>query len=106
MGDESDATSHSILPPEEALRSEPGIMRGEPSAVLKAVALEIILGPTADHDLMNITLLRSAIAGLEANEDSRKSLDTFLREVQVCFCGSTRRESPDRELKSVIVCVF
>ena len=77
-----DTTSYSILSPGEALRSEPGIMSGEPTAVLKAVAFEILLlGP--ECQLLSLALMRSAIAALEANEGSRLALDTVLRGLQV-----------------------
>ena len=76
--------SGSILPPEEALRSEPGILSGEARAVLKAVAFRLILGADSfNHELLSLTLLRSAIAGLETNEGSRLALTSFLRELQV-----------------------
>ena len=76
--------SQRLLSPREALRSEPGLMRGEPKAVLKAVAFDIILGKDSkDHELLSLTLLRSAIAGLEANADSMLALDTVLRGFQV-----------------------
>ena len=75
---------HTLISPGDALRSEPGIMSGEPMAVLKVVAFEYILGrESADHELFSLTLLRSAIAGLEANEGSRLALDTVLRGLQV-----------------------
>ena len=73
-----------ILSPGDALRAQPGIMCGEPTAVLKAAAFEILLGHiSAASELLSLTLLRSAIAGLEANEGSRMALDIVLRGLQV-----------------------
>ena len=80
-GDEPDTVIWNILSPGDALRSEPGIMSGEPMAVLKAVAIDILLGD--ECELLSLTLLRSAIAGLEANEGSRMALDSILRRLQV-----------------------
>ena len=75
---------HSLLPPGEALRSVPGIMSGEPTAVLKAAAFELMIGENSvHHELLSLTLLRSAIAGLEANEGSRLALDAVLSGLQV-----------------------
>ena len=93
MGDDPGAMSYGILSPGEALRSEPGIMSGEPTAVLKAVAFDIIIGSSnAGNELRSLTLMRSAIAGLEANEGSRMALDSVLRglQVRVLFRGEFR----------------
>ena len=80
VDDGQDAVLCSLLPPGEALRAEPGIMSGDPTAVLKAAAFETILGSAIpENELLSLTLLRSAIAGLEANEGSRLALDTVLR---------------------------
>ena len=76
-----DTIIYNVLSPGDALRAEPGIMRGEPTAVLKAVAFDFLLGD--ERELPSITLMRSAIAALEANEGSRMALDTVLRGLQV-----------------------
>lgn len=75
----------SLMSPAEALRSEPGLMRGEPAAVLKAAAYDILLGYKnyGETALVSLALLRSAISGLEANEVSRLALEIVLRGVQV-----------------------
>ena len=68
--------------PEEALRSDPGILRGE--TVLKAVAFGLFLGTeTVSHGRLSLALLSNAIVGLEANKDSRLAFNSFMRGVQV-----------------------
>lgn len=84
LGDDPGTMSYGILSPGDALRSDPGIMSGEPSTILKAVAFDILLGcSNAASELLSITLSRSAIAALEANAGSMSALDTVLRRVQV-----------------------
>ena len=78
-----DKMLYNALPPELALRSVPGIMSGEPTAVLKAAAFELMIEDNSVHELLSLTLLRSAIAGLEANEGSRLALNTVLSGLQV-----------------------
>ena len=87
INDVSDTILYNTLSPEIALRSEPGIMSGEPTAVLKAAAFEITVGSGdfPENQVLSLVLLRSAIAGLEANEGSRLALDTVLRGLQVSF---------------------
>ena len=60
-GTEPDAISYRTLSPGDALRSEPGIMIGEPKAVLKAAAFDLLLGgQNMANELLSLTLMRSA----------------------------------------------
>ena len=89
---QGDGWSYRLRPPEEALRSEPGILSGEPKAVLKAVAFALVLGEPEStiHEWLGLTLLSTTIAGLEPNKDSRMALNSYLREVQVCKGSKAR----------------
>ena len=106
IGNDPGRKSYRALSPGDALRSEPGIMSGEPTAVLKAVAFDLLIGFVSNSDkLLSLTLLRSAIAGLEANEGSMMALDTVLRGLQVRvlslevrFCFTTPNRYQDRIL--------